>query len=88
MQILILQVWWGAQSLHVCAGAVGPWTTLQVARCYNEWYQERGGMNEHPLTPKIKWEIRNQSSFPLLSQLISDDIISLAYSFKLERFAL
>ena len=24
MQILILQVWWGAQSLHVCAGAVGP----------------------------------------------------------------
>lgn len=45
-------------------------------------------MNEHPLTPKIKWEIRNKSSFPLLAQLISDDIISLAYSYKLERFAL
>lgn len=47
-------------------------------------------MHEHPPIPQSKQEIRNKSSFPLLSQIVSDNNISLVHCFKfeLERFVL
>lgn len=41
-------------------------------------------MHEHPPIPQIKQEIRNKSSFPLLSQIVSDNNISLVHYFKFE----